>query len=109
MTARSRLSVTRFRHFPPTMGDAVRVSLPASEVPRTPAVTPGSAAGQRMRAIDTLLAARGLVPGPGEPQDMDPHLLLDGERRLRRSDGTELWVVQSHEIVRHSNGEPTFG
>jgi diguanylate cyclase (GGDEF)-like protein/PAS domain S-box-containing protein len=161
--------MTRFRHFTPTMGDAVQVSLPASEVPRTPAVTPGSAAGQRMRAIDTLLADRGqlfqalflsapipkalvdldghilvanpmlcaltgrtaaglsgrhvdlfahpddppvadlgLVPGPGEPQDMDPHLLLDGERRLRRSDGTELWVVQSHEIVRHSNGEPQF-
>src|SRR3954451_17995991 len=33
------------------MGDAVQMSLPASEVPRTP--------GQRMRAIDTLLADRG--------------------------------------------------
>ena len=41
---------------------------------------------------------------PGEPQ-LDPYLLLDGERRLRRSDGRELWVVQSHEIVRHSNGD----
>src|SRR5215212_6607694 len=163
--ARSRLSVTRFRHFPPTMGDAVRVSLPASEVPRTPAVPPGSAAGQRMRAIDTLLADRGqlfqalflsapipkalvnldghilvanpmlcaltgrtaadlsgrhvdlfahpddppvadlgLVPGPNEPASLDPNLLLDGERRLRRSDGTELWVVQSHELVRRSSG-----
>src|SRR4051794_21791118 len=33
------------------MGDAMQMSLPASEVPRTP--------GQRMRAIDTLLADRG--------------------------------------------------
>jgi diguanylate cyclase (GGDEF)-like protein/PAS domain S-box-containing protein len=39
---------------------------------------------------------------------LDPNLLLDGERRLRRSDGTELWVIQSHEIVRHNNGEPQF-
>src|SRR3954465_1386679 len=143
------------------MGDAVQMSLPASEVPRTP--------GQRMRAIDTLLADRGqlfqalflsapipkalvdlgghilvanpmlcaltgrtaeelsgrhvdlfahpddppvadlgLLPGPGDPLHLDPHLLLDGERRLRRSDGTELWVVQSHEIVRHSNGTAQF-
>src|SRR4051794_26686063 len=151
------------------MGDAVQVSLPASEVPRTPAVTPGSAAGQRMRAIDTLLADRGqlfqalflsapipkalvdldghilvanpmlcaltgrtaeelsnrhidlfahpddppvadlgLVPGPHEPDDLDPNLLLDGERRLRRSDGTELWGVQAHEVVRQNNGTPQF-
>jgi diguanylate cyclase (GGDEF)-like protein/PAS domain S-box-containing protein len=48
----------------------------------------------------------GLEPGPGER--LDPNLLLDGERRLRRSDGTELWAVQSHEIVRHNNGEPQF-
>jgi diguanylate cyclase (GGDEF)-like protein/PAS domain S-box-containing protein len=151
------------------MRNPVVVSLPASEVPRTPAGTPGSAAGQRLRAIDTLLADRGqlfqalflsapipkalvdldghilvanpmlcalmgrtaqelsgrhvdlfahpddppvadlgLVPGPGEPAYLDAHLLLDGERRLRRSDSTELWVVQSHEIVRHNNGEPQF-
>jgi diguanylate cyclase (GGDEF)-like protein/PAS domain S-box-containing protein len=129
----------------------------------------GSTAGQRMRAIDTLLADRGqlfqalflsapipkalvdldghilvanpmlcaltgrtpdelsgrhvdlfahpddppvtdlgLVPGPQEPADLDANLLLDGERRLRRSDGAELWVVQSHEIVRHNNGDPQF-
>ena len=151
------------------MGDPVQVSLPASEVPRTPAGSPGGGTGHRMRAIDTLLADRGqlfqalflsapipkalvdlgghilvanpmlcaltgrtaeelagrhvdlfahpddppvadlgLVPAPGEPAHLDPHLLLDGERRLRRSDGTELWVVQSHEIVRHSNGEAQF-
>jgi diguanylate cyclase (GGDEF)-like protein/PAS domain S-box-containing protein len=48
----------------------------------------------------------GLEAGPGEC--LDPNLLLDGERRLRRSDGTELWAVQSHEIVRHNNGEPQF-
>ena len=40
------------------MGDPVAVSLPASEVPRTPGST-GPAAGQRLRAIDTLLADRG--------------------------------------------------
>src|SRR4051794_24530481 len=149
------------------MSDPVRVSLPASEVPRTPAGTAGAPVAQRMRAIDTLLADRGqlfqalflsapipkalvdldghllvanpmmcaltgrtaeeltgrhvdllahpddppvddlgLESGPGE--HLDPNLLLDGERRLRRSDGTELWAVQSHEIVRHSNGEPQF-
>ena len=48
-----------------------------------------------------------VLPGPGE-EGLDPNLLLDGERRLRRSDGTELWVVQSHEVVRHNNGEPQF-
>ncbi|TFV91503.1 EAL domain-containing protein [Blastococcus sp. CT_GayMR16] len=136
-------------------------------MPRTPAGATGPA-GQRMRAIDTLLADRGqlfqalflsapipkalvdldghvLVANPmmcaltgrtaeelagrhvdllahpddppvgdlglnvaeGEPQ-LDPNLLLDGERRLRRSDGTELWAIQSHEIVRHNNGQPQF-
>jgi diguanylate cyclase (GGDEF)-like protein/PAS domain S-box-containing protein len=147
------------------MRDPVIVSFPAPELP---AGTPGAAAGQRMRAIDTLLADRGqlfqalflsapipkalvdleghvlvanpmmcaltgrtaeslagrhidllahpdepivgdlgLDPAPGEPV-LDPHLLLDGERRLRRSDGSELWVVQSHEVVRHNNGVPQF-
>src|SRR4051794_7715538 len=149
------------------MRDAVTVSLPASEVPRTPAGTPAARAGQRMRAIDTLLADRGqlfqalflsapipkalvdldghvlvanpmmcaltgrtaeelagrhidLLAHPDDPpvgdlgldvpsgERLDPNLLLDGERRLRRSDGTELWVVQSHEVVRHNNGQPQF-
>ena len=49
----------------------------------------------------------GLDAAPGRAA-LDPNLLLDGERRLRRSDGTELWVVQSHEVVRHNNGEPQF-
>jgi diguanylate cyclase (GGDEF)-like protein/PAS domain S-box-containing protein len=148
------------------MRDPVAMSLPASEVP--PAGPVGSTAGQRMRAIDTLLADRGqlfqalflaapipkalvdleghvlvanpmmcaltgrtaeelagrhvdllahpddppvgdlgLSPAAHEPQ-LDPNLLLDGERRLRRSDGTELWAVQSHEIVRHNNGHAQF-
>jgi diguanylate cyclase (GGDEF)-like protein len=39
---------------------------------------------------------------------MDPYLLLDGERRLRRTDGTELWVVQSHDVVRHTSGAAQF-
>jgi diguanylate cyclase (GGDEF)-like protein/PAS domain S-box-containing protein len=149
------------------MRDPVEVSLPASEAPRPPGA-PGNAAGQRMRAIDTLLADRGqlfqalflaapipkalvdlgghvlvanpmmcaltgrtaeelvgrhvallahpddppvgdlgLTASPGEAE-LDPNLLLDGERRLRRSDGAELWAVQSHEMVRHSNGAPQF-
>jgi diguanylate cyclase (GGDEF)-like protein/PAS domain S-box-containing protein len=149
------------------MSDPVNVSLPASEVPRTPAGTTGAPSGQRMRAIDTLLADRGqlfqalflaapipkalvdldghvlvanpmmcaltgrtaeelagrhvdLLAHPDDPpvgdlgldarsgEALDPNLLLDGERRLRRSDGTELWVIQSHEVVRHNNGEPQF-
>ncbi|WP_233492513.1 bifunctional diguanylate cyclase/phosphodiesterase [Blastococcus sp. TF02A-30] len=49
----------------------------------------------------------GLVPDPAEP-GLDPNLLLDGERRMRRSDGTELWVVQAHEVVRHNDGSPQF-
>jgi diguanylate cyclase (GGDEF)-like protein/PAS domain S-box-containing protein len=150
------------------MGDPVAVSLPASEMPRPPAGTQDCVAGQRLRAIDTLLADRGQMfqalflgapiakalvdldghilvanqmlcaltgrtaetlagrhvdllahpddapisdiaplPTPGEPL-MDPHLLLDGERRLRRSDGVELWVVQTHEVVRHTSGEAQF-
>ena len=166
MTARSRLSVIGFRHFSPPMGDPVQVSLPASEVPRTPAGPagggPGSACGPSTPCSPTAascsrrcsssapipkalvdldghvlvanpmlcaltgrtaeeLAGRhvdllahpddppvgdlGLVPGPERAGHLDPNLLLDGERRLRRSDGTELWVVQSHEIVRHNNGD----
>ncbi|WP_255362342.1 putative bifunctional diguanylate cyclase/phosphodiesterase [Blastococcus aurantiacus] len=56
---------------------------------------------------DPPVADLGLAPAPGEPA-LDPNLLLDGERRMRRSDGTELWVVQTHEIVRHNNGAPQF-
>jgi diguanylate cyclase (GGDEF)-like protein/PAS domain S-box-containing protein len=155
----------KVRHLTPTMGDPVEVSLPASNVPRSSGA-PDPSAGQRMRAIDTLLADRGqlfqalflsapipkalveldghvLVANPmmcaltgrtaeglsgrhisllshpddpavgdlGLPADdsgLDPTLLLDGERRLRRSDGTELWVVQSHEVVRRNDGEAQF-
>jgi diguanylate cyclase (GGDEF)-like protein/PAS domain S-box-containing protein len=57
---------------------------------------------------DPPVADLDLVPGVNEPAHLDAHLLLDGERRLRRSDSTELWVVQSHEIVRHSNGDAQF-
>jgi diguanylate cyclase (GGDEF)-like protein/PAS domain S-box-containing protein len=147
------------------MGDSVEVSLPASDVPRSSGA-PGPSAGQRMRAIDTLLADRGqlfqalflsapipkalvgldghvlvanpmmcaltgrtaeslsgrhiaLLAHPDDPpvgdlgvaatdSELDPNLLLDGERRLRRSDGTELWVVQSHEVVRRNDGEAQF-
>jgi diguanylate cyclase (GGDEF)-like protein/PAS domain S-box-containing protein len=169
------------------MRDPVRVSLPVPDAssgagaaaggapaplpdPASAPSAPGvpGAAGQRLRAIDTLLADRGqlfqalflsapiakalvdldghlLVANPmlcaltgrtveelagrhvdllAHPDDapigdiapyqppgetaLDPYLLLDGERRLRRSDGRELWVVQSHEVVHHSNGTPMF-
>src|SRR5947209_10458442 len=43
-----------------------------------------------------------------DEQEMDPNLLLDGERRLRHRDGHELWVVQSHEVVRHTTGAAQF-
>src|SRR4051795_12676505 len=48
-----------------------------------------------------------ITPAPGE-EELDPNLLMDGERRLRRSDGTELWVVQAHDVVRHTTGAPQF-
>ncbi len=150
------------------MRDPVQVSAPVPDPSSGPGGPPSAAAGQRLRAIDTLLADRGqlfqalflsapiakalvdldghlLVANPmlcaltgrtvdelagrhvdllahpddapigdiapfqppGEPR-LDPYLLLDGERRLRRSDGRELWIVQSHEIVHHSNGSPMF-
>jgi diguanylate cyclase (GGDEF)-like protein/PAS domain S-box-containing protein len=149
------------------MRDPVQVSLPAFEMP-SGSSGDGSVAGQRLRAIDTLLADRGqlfqalflaapiakalvdldghvlvvnsmmstltgrtaeelagrhvdllahpddapisdIAPAqpPGEPP-MDPYLLLDGERRLRRADGRELWVVQSHDVVRHTSGAAQF-
>src|SRR5829696_8172538 len=66
------------------MGDPVVVSLPASEVPRMPAGSPGPAAGQRMRAIDTLLADRGQLfqalflsaPIPKALVELDGHILV---------------------------------
>jgi diguanylate cyclase (GGDEF)-like protein/PAS domain S-box-containing protein len=39
---------------------------------------------------------------------LDPWLRQDGERRLRRADGSELWVQQSHDVVHRSSGEPQF-
>jgi diguanylate cyclase (GGDEF)-like protein/PAS domain S-box-containing protein len=48
-----------------------------------------------------------VLSGPGE-EGLDPNLLLDGERRMRRSDGTELWVVQAHDVVRRTGGEAQF-
>jgi diguanylate cyclase (GGDEF)-like protein/PAS domain S-box-containing protein len=78
------------------------------------ALTGRSPEGLAGRHVDLLahpdeppVSELGLLPATGEPP-MDPHLLMDGERRLRRSDGTELWVVQAHEVVRHTNGTPQF-
>ncbi|MGY1716616.1 putative bifunctional diguanylate cyclase/phosphodiesterase [Geodermatophilus sp. SYSU D01106] len=48
------------------------------------------------------------APAPGEDAALDPWLRQDGERRLRRADGTELWVQQSHDVVHRSTGEPQF-
>jgi diguanylate cyclase (GGDEF)-like protein/PAS domain S-box-containing protein len=73
--------------------------------------TADSIAGRHLDLLahpdDPPVCDLGLAPAPGEPA-LDPNLLLDGERRLRRSDGTELWVVQSHEVVRRSNGDAQF-
>ncbi|MGY1696465.1 MULTISPECIES: putative bifunctional diguanylate cyclase/phosphodiesterase [unclassified Geodermatophilus] len=44
----------------------------------------------------------------GVDADLDPWLQRDGERRLRRADGSELWVQQSHDVVHRSTGEPQF-
>jgi diguanylate cyclase (GGDEF)-like protein/PAS domain S-box-containing protein len=50
-----------------------------------------------------------LADGPaGEEPALDPWLRQDGERRLRRADGSELWVQQSHDVVHRSTGEPQF-
>ncbi|WP_254781264.1 bifunctional diguanylate cyclase/phosphodiesterase [Modestobacter sp. DSM 44400] len=44
---------------------------------------------------------------PGRPL-IDPQLEVVGERRLQRSDGDTVWVVQSREIVHRTTGEPQF-
>ncbi|MGY1609764.1 putative bifunctional diguanylate cyclase/phosphodiesterase [Geodermatophilus sp. SYSU D00700] len=46
--------------------------------------------------------------GDGTEPGLDPWLRQDGERRLRRADGSELWVQQSHDVVHRSTGEPQF-
>src|SRR3954466_11498255 len=48
-----------------------------------------------------------VLPGPGE-EGLDPNLLLDGERPPRPGRGRELWVVQAHDVVRHTGGAPQF-
>ena len=47
------------------------------------------------------------VPDRGDGP-LDPWLRVDGERRLRRADGTELWTTQSHEVVHTNTGAPQF-
>jgi diguanylate cyclase (GGDEF)-like protein/PAS domain S-box-containing protein len=50
-----------------------------------------------------------LTEGPaGEDGALDPWLRQDGERRLRRADGSEVWVQQSHDVVHRSTGQPQF-
>ncbi|RFU20376.1 putative bifunctional diguanylate cyclase/phosphodiesterase [Geodermatophilus marinus] len=63
------------------------------------------------RHVD-LLAHPDEAPVPDRPggtdEPVDPWLRVDGERRLRRADGTELWALQSHEVVHTSTGQPHF-
>ncbi|SEO61216.1 putative bifunctional diguanylate cyclase/phosphodiesterase [Trujillonella endophytica] len=63
------------------------------------------------RHVD-LLAHPDEAPVPELPSDgsaeLDPWLRLDGERQLRRADGSELFVQQAHEVVHRSDGRPHF-
>ncbi|RBY75748.1 GGDEF domain-containing protein [Geodermatophilus sp. TF02-6] len=60
------------------------------------------------RHVD-LLAHPDEAPVPDRTNGpLDPWLCVAGERRLRRADGSELWVVQSHEVVHTSTGAPQF-
>jgi diguanylate cyclase (GGDEF)-like protein/PAS domain S-box-containing protein len=62
------------------------------------------------RHVD-LLAHPDEAPVPDLPPDavaLDPWLTVDGERRLRRADGSELWGMQSHEVIHTSTGAPQF-
>jgi diguanylate cyclase (GGDEF)-like protein/PAS domain S-box-containing protein len=49
-----------------------------------------------------------LADGPADGTGLDPWLRRDGERRLRRADGSDVWVQQSHDVVHRSTGEPQF-
>nr|WP_239522378.1 EAL domain-containing protein [Geodermatophilus sabuli] len=61
------------------------------------------------RHVD-LLAHPDEAPVPDLPDGapLDPWLTVDGERRLRRADGSELWALQSHEVIHTSAGAPQF-
>ncbi|MGY1681031.1 putative bifunctional diguanylate cyclase/phosphodiesterase [Geodermatophilus sp. SYSU D01176] len=60
------------------------------------------------RHVD-LLAHPDEAPVPDRADGpLDPWLRVDGERRLRRADGTELWATQSHEVIHTSTGAPQF-
>jgi diguanylate cyclase (GGDEF)-like protein/PAS domain S-box-containing protein len=56
---------------------------------------------------DVPLGDRAAEHVPGTPL-LDPQLQVEGERRLRRADGESIWVHQSQELVRRTNGEPQF-
>ncbi|SFD42126.1 PAS domain S-box-containing protein/diguanylate cyclase (GGDEF) domain-containing protein [Klenkia taihuensis] len=62
-----------------------------------------------------LLAHPDDIPLTGEPgtavpgaTPLDPHLEVLGERRLRRADGSTIWVQQARELVFRTNGDPHF-
>src|SRR3954462_9060280 len=74
---------------------------------RTAEELPGRHVDLLAHPDDPPVTELNVLPAPGE-EELDPNLLLDGERRLRRSDGTELWVVQAHDVVRHTGGAPQF-
>jgi diguanylate cyclase (GGDEF)-like protein/PAS domain S-box-containing protein len=56
---------------------------------------------------DVPLEDRAAEHVPGTPL-LDPQLQVVGERRLRRADGSGIWVHQSQELVRRTSGEPQF-
>jgi diguanylate cyclase (GGDEF)-like protein/PAS domain S-box-containing protein len=59
------------------------------------------------RHVD-LLAHPDEAPVPDGDGELDPWLRVDGERRLRHADGSEVWAQQSHEVIHLSTGEPQF-
>ncbi|WP_409329531.1 putative bifunctional diguanylate cyclase/phosphodiesterase [Trujillonella humicola] len=63
------------------------------------------------RHVD-LLAHPDEAPVPDLPAEdaepLDPWLRVDGERRLRRADGSELFALQSHDVVHRSDGRAHF-
>src|SRR3954467_3728397 len=96
------------------MPDPVPVSLPARDVPRTPAGTPG-AAGHRMRAIDTLLADRGQLfqalflsaPIAKALVDLDGHILVANPAMCALTGRTAEQIAGRHlDLLAHPDDPP---
>ncbi len=73
--------------------------------------TSGALVGRHLDLLthpdDVPLGDRATEHVPGTPL-LDPQLEVVGERRLRRADGESIWVHQSQELVRRTDGEPQF-